>query len=75
MADTVITTSVIRVTREEAMEAEEEERTTITVGTGVHAGVKVTHPTPPISNMVSNSCAEIRPTVMGVGWDGYREGV
>ena len=53
----------------EVIAVEAEGMTAKTEVTGVRAGVKSIHPTPPIPKTVSNSSVVIRTTGMEVGWD------
>ena len=66
MAET--TTVAVRATGVDATDVYEEGMTADTAGTGVRAGFKGIHPTPPISKMISGISAVTRPTVTEVGW-------
>ena len=70
---TFINIAAHRATVLEAITEESKDMTAVTAGTGVHAGVKDTHSTPPIPKTVSSISEETRPMMMKVGWD-YNRG-
>ena len=65
--DIATITVASRVTVDEATADRTEGRTEATEGTGIRMGVKITHPSLPISNTYIGRSAETMPTVTEVG--------